>query len=150
MEALEFAAARIRSFHQPQAVPGYSLERGQLGLRVEPLHRVGIYIPGGDTLLPVRCAHDDRSLRESPDVNEIIMVTPGAAPETLAAARIAKVDRVFEVGGPQAIAALAYGTRSIPRVDKIVGLGGEWVTAAKRQVFRRMSTSIRSADRRTS
>jgi histidinol dehydrogenase len=68
-------------------------------------------------------------------VREIIMVTPGASPETLAAARIAGVDRVFEIGGAQAVAALAYGTETVPRVDKIVGPGNAWVAAAKRLVF---------------
>src|SRR5207344_3130970 len=68
-------------------------------------------------------------------VREVVMVTPGASPETLAAARVAGVDRVFEIGGAQAVAALAYGTESVPRVDKIVGPGNVWVAAAKRLVF---------------
>jgi histidinol dehydrogenase len=105
-----------------------------MGLRVEPLARVGLYVPGGTARYPSSVLMTAVPARVA-GVREIIMVTPGASPETLAAARIAEVDRVFEIGGAQAVAALAYGTKTVPRVDKIVGPGNAWVAAAKRLVF---------------
>lgn len=133
-EALEVAAARIRSFHEPQKSTGYEQADGRLALRVTPLSTVGIYVPGGTALYPSSVLMTAIPAKIA-GVEEIIMVTPGASKETLAAARIAGVDRVFEIGGAQAIAGLAFGTTSIPRVDKIVGPGNQWVAAAKRQVF---------------
>src|SRR6266571_1444512 len=116
--ALELAAARVRAYHEKQVEPGF-LERDAqgtaLGMRVVPLERVGAYVAG---------------------VPEIVMVTPpGGTPDVvLAAARLAGVTRLFRVGGAQAIAALAFGTRTVPRVDKIVGPGNRFVTEAKRQL----------------
>ncbi len=134
IEALQLAESRIRAFHQPQLPSGYTVERGRLALRVEPLARVGIYVPGGTAAYPSSVLMTAIPARIA-GVEEIVMVTPGATPATLAAARIAGVHRVFEIGGAQAIAALAYGTASVPRVDKIVGPGNQWVASAKRQVF---------------
>jgi histidinol dehydrogenase len=134
--ALARAEARIRAFHEPQREKGYTLEEPgvRLEMRVEPLGCVGLYVPGGKARYPSSVLMTAIPARVA-GVRELVMVTPGASPETLAAAQLAGVDRVFEVGGAQAIAALAYGTESIPRVDKIVGPGNAWVAAAKRQVY---------------
>ncbi len=132
--ALERAAGRIAAFHRPQLPEPYEAERGALALRTVPLDRVGVYAPGGTARYPssvLMTAVPARIAR----VREIVMVTPAASPEVLLAARLAGVTRVFELGGAQAIAALAYGTESVPRVDKIVGPGNQWVAAAKRLVF---------------
>ena len=134
--ALANAAARIRSYHQLEQPRGYELDQPGIRLRcrVTPLERVGLYIPGGTaclastvlmTAIPAKVA----------GVPQIIMTTPGPSPETLAAALEAGVDRVFLLGGAQAVAALAYGTESVPRVDKIAGPGNAYVTAAKRLVY---------------
>ena len=106
----------------------------RVGSRVDPLARIGIYVPGGKARYPSTVIMTAVPARVA-GVREIIMVTPGPSPETLAAARLAGVDRVFLIGGAQAIAALAYGTESVPRVDKIVGPGNAYVAAAKRLVF---------------
>ncbi len=134
--ALEQAADRIRQFHDRQREAGYELALGgvTLGMRVAPLARVGLYVPGGTARYPSSVLMTAVPARVA-GVEEIVMVTPGASRETLAAAAIAGVDRVFEIGGAQAVAALAYGTETIPRVDKIVGPGNQWVAAAKRQVY---------------
>lgn len=134
--ALADAAARIRAFHARQVEESYEMVSGgvTLGLRVDPLQRVGIYVPGGTARYPSSVLMTAIPARVA-GVGEIIMVTPGASAETLAAAHLAGVDRVFEIGGAQAVAALAYGTETVPRVDKIVGPGNQWVAAAKRQVF---------------
>ncbi len=134
--ALERAGRRIAAFHEHQREDGYTIDEDgvRLGLRVEPLARVGLYVPGGSARYPSSVLMTASPARVA-GVREIVMVTPGASPETLAAARIAGVDRVFEIGGAQAVAALAYGTATVPRVDKIVGPGNAWVAAAKRLVF---------------
>jgi histidinol dehydrogenase len=134
--ALERAAARIRRFHEPQVEPEVTLDEGglRLALRVAPLARVGLYVPGGTARYPSSVLMTAIPARVA-GVGEIVMVTPGPSPETLLAAQLAGVDRVFEIGGAQAIAALAYGTASVPRVDKIVGPGNQWVAVAKRLVF---------------
>jgi histidinol dehydrogenase len=134
--ALERAAEQITAFHAPQIEAGYVMEQpgARLEMRVDPLARVGIYVPGGTARYPSSVLMTAIPARVA-GVDEIIMVTPGASAETLAAARLAGVDRVFEIGGAQAVAALAYGTETVPRVDKIVGPGNQWVAAAKRQVF---------------
>lgn len=135
-EALVVAAERIESFHGQQLEPSYTMDEdgGRCELRVDPLRRVGIYVPGGTALYPSSVLMTAVPARVA-GVPEIIMVTPGASAETLAAAEIAGVHRVFEIGGAQAVAALAYGTETIPRVDKIVGPGNQWVATAKRMVF---------------
>ncbi|MBK9035302.1 MAG: histidinol dehydrogenase [Myxococcales bacterium] len=134
--ALEHAAERVRWFHERQREVDVDVTRDgiRLGLRVAPLARVGLYVPGGTARYPSSVLMTAIPAKVA-GVAEVIMVTPGASAETLAAAEIAGVDRVFEIGGAQAVAALAYGTETVPRVDKIVGPGNQWVAAAKRIVF---------------
>ena len=134
--ALERAAERITAFHQRERYPSFELESGgaRVGSRVDPLRRVGVYTPGGTARYPSTVLMAAIPARVA-GVGEILMTTPGPSPETLAAAEIAGVHRVFVIGGAQAVAALAYGTESVPRVDKIVGPGNAYVAAAKRLVF---------------
>jgi histidinol dehydrogenase len=134
--ALEHAIARVRAFHERERHSSYEIDSGgvRVGSRVDPLARVGIYVPGGKARYPSTVVMTAVPARVA-GVREIVMTTPGPSPETLAAARLAGVDRVFLIGGAQAIAALAYGTESVPRVDKIVGPGNAYVAAAKRLVF---------------
>jgi histidinol dehydrogenase len=134
--ALDVAAGRIRAFHERQHQPDLEVEDGgvRLALRSTPLARVGLYVPGGTARYPSSVLMTAIPARVA-GVGEIIMVTPGPSPETLLAARLAGVHRVFELGGAQAVAALAYGTHTVPRVDKIVGPGNQWVAVAKRQVY---------------
>jgi len=140
-DALQSAAERIRSYHEHQLSAGWTFtdEYGnRLGQKVTALDRVGIYVPGGQANYPSTVLMTAIPARVA-GVGEIIMTVP--APDgqrsdlVLAAAHIADVDRAFTVGGAQAVAALAIGTRSIAKVDKIVGPGGVFVTAAKRLVF---------------
>jgi len=139
--ALRTAAARIRAFHERQALASWSYrdaDGSEFGQRVTPLDRVGVYVPGGraaypsSVLMTVIPAH-------VAGVAEIVMVvpTPGGArnPLVLAAAHLAGITRAFAIGGAQAIAALAYGTATVPAVDKICGPGNAYVAAAKRRVF---------------
>jgi len=135
-QAIEHAAARVRAFHERERHASFEIADAgvRVGSRVDPLARVGVYVPGGTARYPstvIMTAIPARVAR----VQEIVMTTPGPSPETLAAAEIAGVDRVFVIGGAQAVAALAYGTESVPRVDKIVGPGNAYVAAAKRLVF---------------
>jgi len=134
--ALDVAAHRIRAFHEHQVADDVRVESGgvRLELRSTPLARVGLYVPGGTARYPSSVLMTAIPARVA-GVAEIVMVTPGASAETLLAARLAGVHRVFELGGAQAVAALAYGTATVPRVDKIVGPGNQWVASAKRQVF---------------
>jgi histidinol dehydrogenase len=138
--ALEAAVARVRAYHERQARGmGGFLERdaqgNALGMRVVPLNRVGVYVPGGKASYPSTVIMNVVPAVVA-GVTEIVMVTPagGVNDVVLAAAELAGVTRLFQVGGPQAIAALAFGTRTLPRVDKIVGPGNRFVTEAKRQV----------------
>ena len=138
---LERAAARIRSYHQHQRQDSWSYtdEEGTLlGQKVQALDNVGVYVPGGKAAYPSSVLMNTIPARVA-GVENIIMVVPAPdgemSPLVLAAAHIAEVDRVFAVGGAQAIAALAYGTNSVPAVDKIVGPGNRYVASAKRQVF---------------
>jgi histidinol dehydrogenase len=135
-QALERAAARVRAFHQRELHPGFELnEEGiRLALRVTPIERVALYVPGGLARYPSTVLMTAVPAKVA-GVPEVVMVTPGPSPETLAAALVAGVDRVFPIGGAQGIAALAYGTESVPRVDKIVGPGNAYVTAAKRLCY---------------
>ena len=135
-EALGFAAQRIRAFHDRQREPDVdvTLDGVRLELRVTPLARVGLYVPGGTARYPSSVLMTAIPAKVA-GVPEVVMVTPGASSEALLAARIAGVDRVFELGGAQAVAALAFGTETVPRVDKIVGPGNAWVASAKRQVY---------------
>ncbi len=141
IHSLTAAARRIRAFHERQKEKtwSYTDEDGvRLGQIIRPIKRVGIYVPGGKASYPSSVLMNAIPAKVA-GVNEIIMVspTPGGVinPHVLAAARIAGVDRVFRVGGAQAVAALAYGTDSIPRVDKIVGPGNIYVALAKKLVF---------------
>jgi len=140
-EALEQAAVRIRKYHQRQLAKSWQYREADgttLGQRVTPLDRVGLYVPGGLAAYPSSVLMNAIPARIA-GVRELIMTvpTPGGVrnPLVLAAAAVAGVDRVFTLGGAQAIAALAYGTQTIPQVDKIVGPGNAWVVAAKRRVF---------------
>jgi histidinol dehydrogenase len=135
-EALQLAASRVRAFHEHQLEPDVdvTLDGVRLELRVTALARVGLYVPGGTARYPSSVLMTAIPAKVA-GVGEIIMVTPGASPEAMLAARLAGVDRVFELGGAQAVGALAYGTQSVPRVDKIVGPGNAWVASAKRQVY---------------
>lgn len=140
-EALEAAAKRIRDYHQHQTQDSWQYQEADgtmLGQRVTPLERVGIYVPGGKASYPSSVLMSCIPARIA-GVGEVIMVVPAPDgelnPIVLAAAAIAGVDKVFTVGGAQAIAAMAYGTQSIPKVDKIVGPGNIYVATAKRMVF---------------
>lgn len=139
--ALERAAARIRAYHERQIQSSWSYEESdgtRLGQRVTPLDRVGLYVPGGKAAYPSSVLMNAIPAKVA-NVPELVMTVPtprGRINEpVLAAARIAGVDRVFCIGGAQAVAALAYGTETIPAVDKIVGPGNIYVATAKRLVF---------------
>lgn len=143
--ALEAAAERVRAYHEVQkrecGSAGFSYTEADgtvLGQKVTPLDRVGIYVPGGKAAYPSSVLMNAIPAKVA-GVREIIMVVPTPDgvrnPLVLAAAAIAGVDRVFTIGGAQAVAALAYGTDSIPQVDKIVGPGNAYVANAKRRVF---------------
>ena len=141
LAALEQAAVRIRKYHGRQAAKSWQFTEADgttLGQRVTPLERVGMYVPGGLAAYPSSVLMNAIPARIA-GVRELIMCVPTpngkSHPLVLAAAAIAEVDRVFTIGGAQAIAALAYGTQTIPQVDKIVGPGNAWVVAAKRRVF---------------
>ena len=139
---LKKAAASIRAFHNEQRRSGFILNDRKgvvMGQKVLPLERVGIYVPGGTATYPSTVLMDSIPAKIA-GVKELMITTPPGRdgkvnPVILAAARIAGVDRVFKVGGAQAVAALAYGTESIPKADKIVGPGNAFVTEAKRQIF---------------
>lgn len=140
-QALEDAAVRISAYHRHQAERSWSFkdqDGSTLGQRVTPLDRVGIYVPGGKAAYPSSVLMNAIPARVA-GVGEIVMTAPAPndelAPAVLAAAHIAGVDRVFCVGGAQAVAALAFGAGPIPAVDKIVGPGNRYVAAAKRLVF---------------
>jgi len=137
LEALQAAHARIRAFHERQAQESWEYTEAdgtRLGQRITPLERVGIYVPGGKAAYPSTVLMNAVPAKVA-GVREIVMVSPNPNPLVLAAAALAGVDRVIGIGGAQAVAALAYGTRSISRVDKIVGPGNAYVAEAKRQVF---------------
>ena len=137
-EALETAVQRVRDYHRRQRDQGFTLleEDGTiLGMRVVPLDRVGLYVPGGKAAYPSSVIMNAVPAVVA-GVEEIIAVTPpqGITDAVLAACALAGINRLFRVGGAQAIGALAFGTATIPRVDKIVGPGNKWVAEAKRQV----------------
>ncbi|MEB3094960.1 histidinol dehydrogenase [Achromobacter sp. D10] len=139
--ALEAAADRVRSYHERQRAETWTYtdaDGTMLGQQVTPLDRVGLYVPGGKAAYPSSVLMNAIPAKVA-GVQELIMVTPtpdGARnPIVLAAAAIAGVDRVFAIGGAQAVGALAYGTPTVPAVDKIVGPGNAYVAAAKRRVF---------------
>ena len=140
-EALEAAAQRVRTYHEHQRAQSWSYTEAdgtRLGQKITALDRVGLYVPGGKAAYPSSVLMNALPAKVA-GVGELIMVVP--TPDgvrnamVLAAARIAGVDRVFTIGGAQAVGALAYGTATVPAVDKIVGPGNAWVAEAKRRVF---------------
>ena len=157
--ALERAAANIADFHRRQLQQSWLDTRKDgtiVGQRVRGLARVGIYVPGGTAAYPSSVLMNAIPARIA-GVEEIIMVTPppkngGFNPDVMAAAYIAGVDAVYLVGGAQAVAALAYGTASVPRVDKIVGPGNIYVATAKRLVYGQVDidmVAVKSSSSRT-
>ncbi len=144
-QALEAAAQRVRAYHEKQRLEGWSYTeesdemRGtMLGQMITPLDRVGLYVPGGKAAYPSSVLMNAIPAKVA-GVKELIMVVPTPGGErnqlVLAAACLAGVDRVFTIGGAQAVGALAYGTQTVPQVDKIVGPGNAYVACAKRRVF---------------
>lgn len=140
-EALRFAADRVRIYHERQRVESWDYVEAdgtRLGQKVTPLDRVGLYVPGGRASYPSSVLMNAIPAKVA-GVGELIMVVPTPNgeknPLVLAAAAITGVDRVFTIGGAQAVAALAYGTQTLPQVDKIVGPGNAYVAEAKRRVF---------------
>jgi histidinol dehydrogenase len=140
-QALEAAAARIKAYHERQKMEGWSYTEADgtlLGQMITPLDRVGLYVPGGKAAYPSSVLMNAIPAKVA-GVKELIMVVPTPGGEknalVLAAACLAGVDRVFTIGGAQAVAALAYGTATVPQVDKIVGPGNAYVACAKRRVF---------------
>ncbi|MES2564233.1 MAG: histidinol dehydrogenase [Pseudomonadota bacterium] len=139
--ALEIAAQRVRGFHERQRAQSWSFEDehgNELGQRVTALDRVGVYVPGGKAAYPSSVLMNTLPAKVA-GVGEIVMAVPTPGGErnalVLAAAALCGVDRVFGIGGAQAVGALAYGTATVPAVDKIVGPGNAYVAAAKRHVF---------------
>ena len=149
LEILKKAAANIRKFHAKQVRNSFIIndEDGILmGQKIIPVDRAGLYVPGGTAAYPSTVLMDSIPAKIA-GVRSVVMVTPPNAegkinPYILAAAFVAGVDKIFKVGGAQAVAALAYGTESIPRVDKIVGPGNAFVAEAKRQVFGQVSIDM--------
>ncbi|MBP3657381.1 MAG: histidinol dehydrogenase [Clostridia bacterium] len=141
-EAMELAAQNIRAYHSMQRREGFRMDCGggvYMGQKVTPIEKVGLYIPGGTASYP-STVFMNAIPAQIAGCSEIVMVSPPSCSGTiaapiLAAAKLAGVTRVFRLGGAQAIAALAYGTQSVPKVDKIVGPGNAYVAEAKRQVF---------------
>lgn len=142
LEILREAADNIRAFHEKQVRESFIINNKNgilLGQKIIPIEKVGIYVPGGTAAYPSTVLMDSIPAKIA-GCNEIVMVTPPGKdgkinPVILAAAKIAGVNRIFKVGGAQAIAALAYGTESIPKTDKIVGPGNAFVAEAKKQVY---------------
>lgn len=140
-DALQTAAQRIRAYHERQQQHDWRYEEADgtvLGMKITPMDRVGLYVPGGKAAYPSSVLMNAVPAKVA-GVSEVVMVTPTPGgernPLVLAAAAVAKVDRVIAIGGAQAVAALAYGTETIQQVDKIVGPGNAYVAAAKRRVF---------------
>ena len=149
MSLLSRAAANIREFHEKQLRTGFFFTREDgsvLGQRVVPMDRVGVYVPGGTAPLSSTVLMDviPAKIAGCPEV--IVCTPPGRdgniAPAVLAAASVAGADRVFKIGGAQAVAAMAYGTETVPRTDKIVGPGNVYVAEAKRQVYGTVSIDM--------
>ena len=142
IEILKRAAANIRRYHEKQKRSGFEIKDNNgviIGQRITPVDRAGLYVPGGTAAYPSTVLMDSIPAKIA-GVGEVVMVTPPQKngkvnPVILAAAKIAGIDTIIKVGGAQAIAALAYGTESVPKVDKIVGPGNAFVAEAKKQVF---------------
>ena len=148
LEILQKAAVNIRDYHEKQVTTGFRMEKDGivLGQKVTPIENVGIYVPGGTAAYPSTVLMDSIPAKIA-GCKQIVMVTPPGKdgkvnPAILAAADVAGIDRIFKVGGAQAVAALAYGTESIPQVDKIVGPGNAFVAEAKKQVFGRVAIDM--------
>ena len=149
LEILEKAAANIRKFHQRQVRSSFVLNDTPgvvIGQKIIPVDRAGLYVPGGTAAYPSTVLMDSIPAKIA-GCREVVMVTPPnregkVNPVILAAAKIAGVDKIFKVGGAQAIAALACGTESIPKVDKIVGPGNAFVAEAKKQVFGKVAIDM--------
>ena len=149
LEILQRAAANIKKFHEKQKRNSFIIndEKGVIiGQKIIPVDRAGLYVPGGTAAYPSTVLMDSIPAKLA-GVREVVIVTPPNSegkinPVILAAASVAGVDRIFKVGGAQAIAALAYGTETIPKVDKIVGPGNAFVAEAKKQVFGKVSIDM--------
>jgi len=149
LDVLREAAANIRAFHEKQVRNSFIISERDgvvIGQRVIPIEKVGLYVPGGTAAYPSTVLMDSIPAKIA-GCSQIVITTPPRSdgtvnPVILAAARIAGVDRIFKVGGAQAIAALAYGTESVPKVDKIVGPGNAFVAEAKKQVFGTVSIDM--------
>ncbi|MBQ4129380.1 MAG: histidinol dehydrogenase [Ruminococcus sp.] len=149
LEILKKAAENIRIFHEKQVRKGFEIKKENgiiIGQKVTAVDKAGLYVPGGTAAYPSTVLMDSIPAKIA-GVKEVVMVTPPNAegkinPVILAAAKIAGIDKIFKVGGAQAIAALAYGTESIPKVDKIVGPGNAFVAEAKKQVFGQVSIDM--------
>ncbi len=149
IEIIKEAEKNIREFHSRQVRTSFVINEHDgivVGQKLMPIEKVGIYVPGGTAAYPSTVLMDSVPAKLA-GCSEIVMVTPPAKdgkvnPVILAAAKIAGVDRIFKVGGAQAIAALAYGTESVPKVDKIVGPGNAYVAEAKKQVFGKVSIDM--------
>ncbi len=149
LAAMRTAAENIRAFHSMQLREGFRLERGNgvyMGQKITPIEKVGLYIPGGTASYPSTVFMNAIPAKLAGCALVVMVSPPNAsgqiAAPILAAAKLAGVDRVFKAGGAQAVAALAYGTKSIPKVDKIVGPGNAYVAEAKRQVFGRVAIDM--------
>ena len=146
---LKRAAKNIREFHEKQVRTSFIISKDNgvvMGQKIMPLEKVGIYVPGGTAAYPSTVLMDAIPAKIA-GCRQVVMVTPPAKdgsvnPAILAAAKVAGIDRIYKVGGAQAIAALAYGTESIPKVDKIVGPGNAFVAEAKKQVFGQVSIDM--------
>ncbi len=148
IEIIKKAAENIRAYHSRQVRNSFVINEKDgvvIGQKVIPIEKVGLYVPGGTAAYPSTVLMDSIPAKIA-GCSEIVMVTPARGgkvnPVILAAASIAGVDRIFKVGGAQAVAALAYGTESIPKVDKIVGPGNAFVAEAKKQVFGKVSIDM--------
>ena len=149
VEIIEKAAENIREFHKRQIRNSFIINEQDgivTGQKITPIEKVGLYVPGGTAAYPSTVLMDSIPAKLA-GCNEICITTPPSAdgkvnPVILAAAKIAGVDRIFKLGGAQAIAALSYGTETVPKVDKIVGPGNAFVAEAKRQVFGRVSIDM--------
>ena len=148
LDILREAAANIRLFHEKQVRNSFVINRDgvTMGQKIIPIQRVGLYVPGGTAAYPSTVLMDSIPAKIA-GCPTIVMTTPPGAngkvnPAILAAAKIAGVDRIFKVGGAQAVAALAYGTETVPNVDKIVGPGNAYVAEAKKQVFGKVAIDM--------
>ena len=148
LDILREAADNIRAFHEKQVRNSFMMtgDGVVMGQKVVPIEKVGLYVPGGTAAYPSTVLMDAIPAKIA-GCGQLVMVTPPGkdgkiAPVILAAAKIAGIDRIFKVGGAQAVAALAYGTESVPRVDKVVGPGNAYVAEAKKQVFGRVAIDM--------